>query len=290
MKNKKNIKTIKFFFFFINSSNFHRSLKHGPHLHPAPQPPFPRGENRFGAGLCVYGTYLYIRGSVERKRSPPRIQYDSRVKGGKKGDVLEIRALRWGKTPPAREALLRPRPPFAAYPTLPPCSSPETLVSEPTSQPVVSRSTQKNKKTNNPHSMVLNAKLLAHVDTAVLDALTALEVVVADDNGALGVVAPAAAAPTAAFAAADIDLVGRQHVRAAGKWIHVRGFVGPVRGRVARVRVGVLLALRDVAVRLAALARPVREQRGEERPHERDAGARAPDARLEHGPEEGRRD
>lgn len=138
--------------------------------------------------------------------------------------------------------------------------------------------------------MVLYAKLLAHVDAAVLDVLDvldALEVVVADDDGALGVVAA-----VATFATADIDLVGRRHGGAAGERIHVRGFVGPVRGRVGRVGVGVgvLLALRDVAVRLAVLAPPVREQRGEERPHERDAGAHASDARLEHGPEEGRRD
>lgn len=83
----------------------------------------------------------------------------------------------------------------------------------------------------------------------------------------------------------NVNLVGRSHVRAACEWIHGVLIVGRVRGRVFG-GIGILLALGDVAVCLVALARPVWEDGGEERSHERDAGAYATNARLKHRPEE----
>lgn len=61
--------------------------------------------------------------------------------------------------------------------------------------------------------------------------------------------------------------------------------VGPVRIRIAG-EIGIVLTLGDIAVGFTSLAHPVWEGGGEEGPHERDAGAYAADAGLEHGPEE----
>lgn len=123
-------------------------------------------------------------------------------------------------------------------------------------------------------SIVLYAKLLSHTDTLdlALRILPALDVFFPDRH------VPLALFPRSP--ATDLDLVGRQHGR---ERIHGVLVVGLVR---VRVRVaggtGVFLALGDIAVRLAPFAHPVREDGGEEGPHERDAGACAADARLEH--------
>lgn len=133
--------------------------------------------------------------------------------------------------------------------------------------------------------MVLYSELFSHIDPVypTFRTVPALEVFSSVDD------VPFVALLSSA--AMDLDLVGRQHIRAACERIHRVLVVRPVRVRVRVAgdgagRVGVFFALRDVSVRLAPLAHPVWEYGGEEGPHQRDTGAHAAHTRLEHGPEE----
>lgn len=128
--------------------------------------------------------------------------------------------------------------------------------------------------------MVLYPKFLSHIDPVhliVLHSLPGLDAIFRGHDVPILVVP---SSPTT-----NINLVGRSHFRAACEWIHGVLIVGLVRVRISG-GIGILLALGDVAVCLVALARPFREDGREERPHERDAGAYATNARLEHRPEE----